>query len=428
MLIDEYDAPLTHTLTDPYEFEERRRVLTLFFTIVKMFVDKFRFIFITGITKFSGISSSFSGFNNLEDITCDIDYGAITGITQKELETRCRQYIRNAAQVLDKKYPDQGWDEEKILSELKLNYDGYSFDREANTRVYNPWSVLHFFKKPQNGFLPYWLQSGGTATLLVHYINKMAMQGQGLGELVDYFNKDQIWCSDEEDLFPSIDTIADSSFPLLSILYQTGYLTIKSLDEDGDSFDIGFPNGEVKKAFADNVIRVLTRKSSKYVHKTYLPMVTEALDQKALPKLQNTFNLFLNKYSYESLSNFDEYMLRDTLFASLQDFEGNVQIEVPTSQGRIDLFIENAKYVYILELKVRKDRSEADEALQEAKEQIIDRKYALRLTPKQIVAIALVFINEPKFDQKRSPTRIREIMYLEEVDVPSSQISCPVTA
>ncbi len=417
LLIDEHDSPLTHTLTDPDEFEERRRVLTLFFTIVKMFTDKFRFIFITGITKFTGISS-FSGLNNLEDITFDADYGAITGITQKELETCCKPYIRNAAQVFNEKYPGRGWDEEKILSEMKANYDGYSFDRQAKTRVYNPWSVLHFLKKPQNKFLPYWLQSGGTAALLAHYIKKMSQQGRGLGELVDCFNKDRIWYSDEAELFPSIDNIAEDSFPLFSILYQTGYLTIKNLDDEGDGFAIGFPNGQVKKAFADNVIRILTGKTSKYIHKTYLPLVTEALDQKDLCKLHETFNLFLNRLSYESLSNFDEYMLRDTLFASLQDFEGNAQIEVPTSQGRIDLFIENSKYAYIFQLKVRKDRNEADEALEKAKKQIIDRKYALRLTPKQIVAAALVFINEPQFDKRRSPSRIREIMYLEEVDVP----------
>ena len=160
LLIDEYDAPLTATMGDKKEFEKRRALFSEFFSNVKSFSDKFRFIFITGVTRYSN-TSIFSAFNNIEDISFEPDYGAIVGYTQTDLELYFKKYIENAAETLNKKDKTNKYTYERILNELKNNYDGYSFDEECEHHVYNPWSILNFLKKPQYGFKPYWLETGG---------------------------------------------------------------------------------------------------------------------------------------------------------------------------------------------------------------------------------------------------------------------------
>ncbi len=414
LLIDEYDAPLISVLDDPVELKNRLAMIDGFLCAVKRQMGKFRFVFITGVAKIANLGIG-SGFNNIRDISFSDRYGAIVGITQEELEKKFKPYIANAAKILRKKEPGLGWNIKKVVQELKLNYDGYSFNGQARCKVYNPWSVLNFFEEPQQGFMPYWLESGSNTGMLTAYIRKMVKLGRGLGELPDFFNEDyKVVCSKSE-LFPSIDDIFDDDFPLLPILYQTGYLTVKS--SAGEDFEVGFPNSEVKRSFAQNVIQKLTGKPPRYERDTYLPGVRDALEKRDLPKLKELFNQYLNNFSYASLAKFDECLLRDTLFSSLRRFNGTVSRESLTGQGRVDLIIENDRYMYIIELKVRKDRNEIDEAVQTARRQIINRRYALRLTCKQVISVILVFINEQKFDDRRVPDRVRQIVYLEETDI-----------
>uniref|UniRef100_UPI0025E395F0 AAA family ATPase n=1 Tax=uncultured Succinatimonas sp. TaxID=1262973 RepID=UPI0025E395F0 len=143
LLIDEYDAPLTAAMADKEEFEKRRSVLSEFFLTVKFYSSKFRFIFITGVTRYSN-TSIFSAFNNIKDISFNPTYGAIVGYTQEELEHYFGDYIKNAAVALNEKEKTDKYTYEIILNELKNNYDGYSFDEECEHHVYNPWSILNF--------------------------------------------------------------------------------------------------------------------------------------------------------------------------------------------------------------------------------------------------------------------------------------------
>lgn len=186
LLIDEYDAPLTHVLNDVDEFKMRHAILRDFFSLIKRFNSKFRFGFITGVTKISSLGL-FSGPNNIRDITFDSLYGSIAGITQQELEQNLKPYIANAAKALRKIYPDQGWNNKKVLERLKLNYDGYSFDERAQVRVYNPWSVLNFLASPHREFKPYWLGSGAAASsLLFNSLDRVSKSGNSLRELCEY--------------------------------------------------------------------------------------------------------------------------------------------------------------------------------------------------------------------------------------------------
>ena len=188
LLIDEYDAPLTAVMGDKEEFEVRRRVLSNFFSTIKAYSGKFRFIFITGVTRYSN-TSIFSAFNNIEDISFNPTYGALVGYTQEELEHYFKDYLENAVTELNEDLGEDKYTYDSLIEALKLNYDGYSFDRRCRHHVYNPWSILNFLKNPQEGFLPYWLTTGGAKpSLLVNYLNTFIDKKVKKTELVDYLN------------------------------------------------------------------------------------------------------------------------------------------------------------------------------------------------------------------------------------------------
>ena len=170
LLIDEYDTPLSAVLNNEKEFIARRDILHSFYSKVKQYQGRFRFIFITGVTYYSH-TSIFSAFNHLTDLTLDSDYGALLGYTSDELESYFSEYIDNAVETLNRKFPTERYTHEKVVEELKRNYDGYSFDEDCMHHVYNPWSILNFLKSPHRGFIPYWVSSGGsTPTFLVNYL------------------------------------------------------------------------------------------------------------------------------------------------------------------------------------------------------------------------------------------------------------------
>lgn len=148
LLIDEYDAPLTSHLDDPKLFEQAQQRLSQFYADVKFYGSRLRFLFMTGITKLSN-TGIFSGFNNLMDISLHPRYGALLGYTEAEIRENFAPYIARAAQALDCSTED-------IMTQLRLHYNGYCFDKTATQRVHCPWSVLKFFNDPSLGFESYW--------------------------------------------------------------------------------------------------------------------------------------------------------------------------------------------------------------------------------------------------------------------------------
>ena len=245
LLIDEYDAPLTAVMGDKEEFEARRALFSEFFSTVKSRSSKFRFIFITGVTRYSN-TSIFSAFNNIEDISFNPTYGALVGYTQKELEHYFKDYLENAVTELNEDLGEDKYTYDSLIEALKLNYDGYSFDRRCRHHVYNPWSILNFLKNPQEGFLPYWLTTGGVKpSLLVNYLNTFIDKKVKKTELVDYLNLEFIKRTNIAALSPTITSIEDENFPFFAILYQAGYFTIK--DQAFNYLKVGLPNLEVKR-------------------------------------------------------------------------------------------------------------------------------------------------------------------------------------
>ena len=407
LLVDEYDAPLTAVLNDSNEFEDRRKILSNFYLTVKSFDGKFRFIFITGVTYYSH-TSIFSAFNNLKDLTLDLRYGALLGYTSEELELYFGEYIDNAVEVLNKKYHTERYTHDVVVSELKRNYDGYSFDEEALNHVYNPWSIVNFFDAPVRGFIPYWVVSGGsTPTFLVNYL-KQGLEKYNTDDLQSLLNIDSTVNSAAEYLYPKIEKMAN--LDLFAILYQAGYFCIKAVVDD--IFKVGIPNLEVKKAYSNIVLNELTK--TKEAKLKYVEPFKDVLASGNLDKIKELFNTFINEFSYETVKNFNEACFRDVLKLAMLTFNVTAATEVMGACGRADITAEAGDYLYVFELKVTDNSKDIDTKLSEAKEQIIKNKYARRLTDKTVIPVALVLENNSK-SREKSDTPVCEIVALEKV-------------
>ncbi len=408
LLVDEYDAPLTAVLNDSNEFEDRRKILSNFYLTVKSCDGKFRFIFITGVTYYSH-TSIFSAFNNLKDLTLDLRYGALLGYTSEELELYFGEYIDNAVEVLNKKYHTERYTHDLVVSELKRNYDGYSFDEEALNHVYNPWSIVNFFDAPVRGFIPYWVVSGGsTPTFLVNYL-KQGLEKYNTDDLQSLLNIDSTVNSAAEYLYPKIENMAN--LDLFAILYQAGYFCIKAVVVD-DIFKVGIPNLEVKKAYSNIVLNELTK--TKEAKLKYVEPFKEVLASGNLDKIKELFNTFINEFSYETVKNFNEACFRDVLKLAMLTFNVSASTEVMGACGRADITAEAGDYLYVFELKVTDNSKDIATKLSEAKEQIIKNKYARRLTDKTVIPVALVLENNSK-SREKSDTQVCEIVALEKV-------------
>ena len=409
LLIDEYDTPLSAVLNNEKEFIARRDILYSFYSKLKQYQGRFRFIFITGVTYYSH-TSIFSAFNHLTDLTLDSDYGALLGYTSDELESYFSEYIDNAVETLNRKFPTERYTHEKVVEELKRNYDGYSFDEDCMHHVYNPWSILNFLKSPHRGFIPYWVSSGGsTPTFLVNYL-KQKLKKYNADELQSLLGIDSTVNKDTDSLYPSIENI--SNIDLFAILYQAGYFCIKSAF-DG-YFKVGIPNLEVKKAYSNLVLNQLTKSQDSKLR--FIEPFKEVLASGNLDKIKELFNTLINEFSYETVKKFNEACFRDVLKLAMLTFNVSASTEVMGSCGRADITAEAGDYLYVFELKVTDNSKDIDTKLTEAKDQIIKNKYARRLTDKTVVPVALVLENNSK-SRDKSDTPVCEIVALEKVSV-----------
>ena len=407
LLVDEYDAPLTAVLNVSNEFEDRRKILSNFYLTVKSCDGKFRFIFITGVTYYLH-TSIFSAFNNLKDLTLDLRYGALLGYTSEELEKYFSEYIDNAVVTLNKKFPTERYTHEKVVEELKRNYDGYSFDEDCMHHVYNPWSILNFLKSPHRGFIPYWVVSGGsTPMFLVNYL-KQGLEKYNADELQSLLQIDSTVNKVSSKLYPTIDNIA--KIDLFAILYQAGYFCIKG--ENRKILQIGIPNLEVKRAYSEIMLRLLTNNND--VQEKFTTSLYDVLCENKLDKLKDIFNCFINELSYETVKNFNEACFRDVLKLAMLTFNVTASTEVMGSCGRADITAEAGDYLYVFELKVTDNSKDIATKLSEAKEQIIKNKYTRRLTDKTVIPVALVLENNSK-SREKTDTPVCEIVALEKV-------------
>lgn len=228
VLVDEYDKPLLDVLEKDAELmEQNREILKAFYSVFKRADAYLRFVFLTGVTKFSQVSV-FSGFNQPLDISMTDKYEALCGITEEELHTQFAESIHEMA--LAENCTDE---EMKLL--LKKHYDGYHFGYTM-TDIYNPFSILCAFYN--RNIRDFWFATG-TPTYLIRLMNHFH---EGIDQLTGkYYSLDAF-----------INYKADVEYPL-PMIYQSGYLTIKSFEKDLGLFLLDFPNNEVKEGFSTMV-------------------------------------------------------------------------------------------------------------------------------------------------------------------------------
>ncbi|NDV63681.1 AAA family ATPase [Bacteroides sp. 224] len=229
VLIDEYDKPLLQAMFNEPLSEEYRNALKAFYAVLKSSDRYLRFVLLTGVTKFSHVSL-FSDLNQLNDITMDVQYSAVCGITEEELIATFTPEIEQMS-----KSNDLSFDE--TVAYMKEEYDGYHFSRNS-PGMFNPFSVLNSFYKQE--FENYWFRTG-TPTFLVELLKR---SDYDLRELIEGVEA-------TSDIFMQYRVESDDPIP---VFYQTGYLTIKDYDKEFRLYKLGFPNNEVRYTFLEFLI------------------------------------------------------------------------------------------------------------------------------------------------------------------------------
>lgn len=338
VLIDEYDAPMHDSMKDKNLQDKIRDIMRNFFSPLKSEEDNLHFVFLTGISKFSQLSI-FSELNNITNISMWNKYSSICGISKEELLENFHDDIEELAQANDMNY-------EEALAELRYNYDGYHFSGKG-ADMYNPYSMFNCLETHE--FDSYWF-STGTPTFLIELLQE---------KNVDMLQLDDIWTTSDR-----FDTPTEKIVDPVPVLYQSGYLTIKSYNRLAKLYKLAFPNEEVRKGFSNSLFRYYAPDGMGDRDAIYMAwaknFILSAEDnmEAFLPHLQT----FYKKFPYTLVNN-NERHYQSVLYTILLILGCDVTPEVPTSDGRIDMVLKTKRSIYILELKYKKDAEAAMEQI-----------------------------------------------------------------
>ena len=338
ILIDEYDKPILDNITDSLVAKQMRDGLRDLYSVIKTSDAHIKFVFITGVSKFSKINL-FSGLNNIEDITLNKKYATICGYTESELSV----------------FQDYLVDVDR--DELKLWYNGYNF---LGDKVYNPFDILLYLRNKE--FSNYWFETGNPTFLIdLIYKNKY--------NLIDI---EFIQVTEEEMGSFDVDNIR-----LEVLLFQTGYLTIleKTKIAAKNIYTLTYPNREVKSSLNSVVLTSLSDhlNSSKIVTKLYKILLSSSLDE-LKPLFQSFFaSIPHDWYRKNQLAGYEAYYasIFYTYFASLGL---DVRPEEVTNHGQVDMVVFLENKVFVFEFKVV-ELTEKGSALQQIKEKKYYEKY-----------------------------------------------------
>ena len=345
LLIDEYDKPILNNISKPW-CKEILEALKSFYSVIKACENLERFVFITGVSKFCHVSL-FSDLNNLTDITMDARYATMFGYTQEELEFHFGDRIAEFA-------ADQNVDDYK--AKIKEWYNGYRFEAKAKT-VYNPVSIANFFEN-QGVFNNYWFSTGTPSFLM---------------ELTKQRNFDF-----QEALKEAVPQVAFSAFEIndidpLTLLLQTGYITIKSTEERfGQTwYYLDFPNREVTGAFSTYILNSYAGKTQT-ASVQFTAEIATALLKKDLKKLRKIMEVFFAGIPYTAHKKQEATF--QTIFFSIFRLLGlYVEAESTTNDGRIDAVVQTDDAIFIFEFKLDNDPT----ALEQIRQKEYFKKYLL---------------------------------------------------
>ena len=360
ILIDEYDSPLQHSWKTP-QHKACTDIYREVFAVLKA-QDKYeKFVFITGITKFTQISL-FSVLNNLSNISFEPEYAAICGITKEEV-------LRDFKPEINKLAASKGWTFDEAVAQLTAYYDGYHFCYENMVDVFNPFSLVNALadSKLKN----YWASSGATS-LLPKFVDNIEMR------LKDFEN-----CPIDSDTLETSDVTGGGAE---LFLYQSGYLTIKGYMDE--IYLLGIPNYEVRKALYKIVLPALTLQSDALVISTQ-NMLLYSLKLGNLPEAMKCLKALIADvpYSNKKLASMDmEERYRLILSTIFNAIGCRVEVEKMIATGRIDMVVEVTHFIYVLELKLSNNGG-----VDAAEEQMKAKQYAepFKADKRKVIALAI---------------------------------------
>lgn len=370
ILVDEYDTVMLHNLGDSAKERAVRERFSGLFTLVKALDDHLRFVFITGISKFSQMGI-FSRLNNLQNISMLPAYDALCGISEEELTTQMRPDIERMGDAYGLTYDEQ-------LAELKHMYDGYHFS-ERQTDMFNPFSLMNAFSAQKLG--NYWFDRG-TSSALIDILAQMPP--------VDITEIEGIRLPDT-----AFDLPLESFDDPMPFLYQSGYLTIKSHRRYGDvdMYTLNFPNSEVRRGFAECLFKHVAGKKVNTRQMSALQMAYyEFMDSSDLASFIEAVKVFYAGLPYQwENDNRNEHYYHALLYTLLVSFGADVTAEDTSAKGRADIVLRMPKNIYVIEIKY--DHS-ADEALAQIDERGYAEKY--RLDGRPVIKVGIAFSSKER--------------------------------
>ena len=351
VILDEYDSPIMRLMYEPENLDAMRTMLREFYQVLKDEGAYLRFVFITGVTKFSQLSI-FSELNNLKQISMFDDYSGICGITQEELDTTLRPCVEDYAEGL-------GITTDEAYALLKKNYDGYHFSPRSKD-VYAPFSLLNALSDKAANH--YWFESGTMTSLIEHLqhyplVNALECDGAKVGE-----NEFNISCENAETPLP--------------LLYQSGYLTIDTYDALLRTYTLHFPNLEVREGMISGLMPLILKRTTADGNSLVRKMAA-ALFQGNLSDALAALRSYIAKIPYDIITRDEwddkggrEAFYKLLLYMAFSMLNSIVDTEVKSILGRADVVIQTKDDVFVLELKV-------DDSVENALLQIDSKGYAI---------------------------------------------------
>lgn len=366
ILIDEYDKPMIEFI-EAEEIEKAnqiRDVLKNFYGVIKASDAFLRFVFITGVSKFSKVSV-FSDLNNLRDITLSEQFAALLGYTESELRHSFEPHLREMA-------AETGNTENQLLEKIRKWYNGYSWD--GKNFVYNPFSILNFFT--EKNFGNFWFSSG-TPTFLIRLIKSQQT------DIMEFENLPV-----NSFVFESYDI---ENMEITALLFQTGYLTVKkiTIENEETTYELSYPNHEVRNSFLTHLLGMYTQKKISS-HMRLLKEMGKAVEDGDMDRFIQGIKSLFASIPYHIFIGEREAYYQSIIYLVLSLSGVAVRTEEPTNTGRIDAVMETGDKIYILEFKMGSEL----EALAQIKAMKYYEKYLN--SGKQIILMGIGFDAEKR--------------------------------
>ncbi|MDR3290810.1 MAG: ATP-binding protein [Methanobrevibacter sp.] len=375
VLIDEYDAPIIDNITNTTVANENRKIMQNFYNVLKASEEHIKFVFVTGISKFTK-TSIFSKFNNLTELTLDDDYSTICGITHNEL----KKYYNDHIQVMADK---NNYTYEETLDKINYFYDGYSWDGKNN--VFNPYSTLRGLS--QKKFQGFWF-STGTPSFIAEIFKTRKIT-------TDYFKPTILKATE-------LDAIDPDNINETTLLFQSGYLTIEKefIENDEFYYCLKIPNFEVEQAYKENLTNIYLADVKNEFDNLQNDM-WDWIRNGECDMLAKKLKIKLSRLPYSlrlSKENTEKWKLYSAIFLTWLDEMGmRFDGEKTIGHGIIDTVIEeNDDHVAVVEIKYSEDpKKSLDSLINESFKQIHEKEYYLSYEDRDVSLIALVFKDRP---------------------------------